>query len=129
MESFEKERAVETYKSLIQFSIETMKTLLLLNGGAVVALLAYLGNITNKGSCVPDMRWPMGAFITGLFFCGLTFILSYLTQLRLHQENMSGRKEGFFTRHQTWLNFAAGSAILSVVCFICGSIWAVCNFQ
>ena len=37
------EHTSETYRSLISISMEGLKTLLLINGGAVVALLAYLG--------------------------------------------------------------------------------------
>lgn len=44
-----KEHALETYKSLIQTSVEGMKLLTLLNGGAAVALLAYLGNVAPHG--------------------------------------------------------------------------------
>lgn len=41
--SFNEEHALETYKSLITVSMEGLKTLLLINGGAVVAMLAFLG--------------------------------------------------------------------------------------
>lgn len=41
--SIEDDHALETYKSLISFGTEALKALQLLNGGAIVALLAYLG--------------------------------------------------------------------------------------
>jgi hypothetical protein len=72
----QKEHALETYKSLIQISVEGMKLLALLNGGAAVALLAYLGNVAGKGSQTPDMRYPMGFFLAGLVLCGLAFLCS-----------------------------------------------------
>ena len=37
------EHAVETYRSLVQIVSEGLKILLLLNGGDVIAILAYLG--------------------------------------------------------------------------------------
>jgi hypothetical protein len=37
-----KEHAVETFRSMIQISVESMKLLALLNGGGAVALLPYL---------------------------------------------------------------------------------------
>ena len=42
----------ETYKSVISISQESFKAPLLLNGGAVVALLAYLGQSPDRTS--PD---------------------------------------------------------------------------
>ena len=41
--SFNDEHAIETYKSLISISTEALKAFQWLNGGAVVALLAYIG--------------------------------------------------------------------------------------
>jgi hypothetical protein len=40
----------ETFKSLITISIELLKMLALVNGGAAVALLAYLGNLASRAS-------------------------------------------------------------------------------
>jgi hypothetical protein len=37
----------ETYKGLITIFIEALKALALVNGGAAVAILAYLGNVAN----------------------------------------------------------------------------------
>jgi len=62
----QREHAIETYKSLIQISVEVMKLLALLNGDAAVALLAYLGNVTQKGGTVPDMRIPMLSYLVGV---------------------------------------------------------------
>jgi hypothetical protein len=38
----------ETFKSLIAISLELLKMLALVNGGAAVALLAYLGNLASR---------------------------------------------------------------------------------
>jgi len=43
--TFDEEHALETYKSLIGFGTEGLKAMQLLNGGAIVALLAYLGQV------------------------------------------------------------------------------------
>ena len=37
----------ETYKSMNSISVEVMKSVLLVNGGAVIAVLSYLGAINN----------------------------------------------------------------------------------
>jgi uncharacterized membrane protein YidH (DUF202 family) len=124
-----KEYAVETYKSLIHISVEGMKLIAVLNGGAAVALLAYLGSVASKGSAVPDMRWPMALFIFGLLLCGLAFLFSYLTQLRLydvsiHQaQTLTGRSWSF------WLHLAIVCVILSLLLFASGGLVAVWRFQ
>jgi hypothetical protein len=120
-----KEHALETYKSLIQISIECIKLLALLNGGASVALLAYLGNIAGKNWEVPDMRWPMGLYLFGLFCCGITFVASYCTQLALYNESM-GRP---FTKHECLLRWAIASAFLSIISFAVGSFLSVVKFK
>ena len=49
---------VETFKGLINLSIEGLKALLLINGGAAVAILAYLGNLASRASVahLPDVK-------------------------------------------------------------------------
>ncbi len=121
-----KEHLIETYKSLIQMAIEALKLLALLNGGAAVAILAYLGNIAGKSQPMPDMRCPMMSYVFGLFFCGLAFIVSYLTQNRLYNEAMG--RPGRIISHQHLLWIALFFAFLSLVAFAIGSLLAVWRF-
>ena len=125
----QKEHALETYKSLINISVVGLKLLALLNGGAAVALLAFIGNISDKGLLIPDMRVPMGFFLGGLSFVGIAFFLSYRTQYILYQEEMQGLQKQERRRHVFWLIFASISAMLSLLFFIIGSILAVWGFQ
>jgi hypothetical protein len=48
----------ETFKSIFQFAIEALKALLLINGGAAVAILAYLGSLNSHDpkAHVPHMK-------------------------------------------------------------------------
>jgi len=75
---------IETYKSLVTLSTEAFKFCALANGGAAVAILAYLGNVVGKDHLVPvpDMRYPMAAFLEGLVFCGLAMLFAYCIQFR-----------------------------------------------
>jgi hypothetical protein len=79
----------ETYKSLITISVEALKMVALINGGAAVALLAYLSNFTSRSSGIrpPNMTCALGCFAFGLLLTVLAFISSYLTQLRLYNED------------------------------------------
>lgn len=49
----------ETFKGLIALSIEALKALLLINGGAAVAILAYLGSLASpqpeRASAQPEI--------------------------------------------------------------------------
>src|SRR5205823_11459478 len=95
---------LETYKSLISLSIEGFKFSALINGGAAVALLAYLGNVVGKGGVAPDMRCPMAFLLAGLASCGASLFVAYLTQLRLLNE--IGRNEKPMPGHIWYLRFA-----------------------
>lgn len=117
---------LETYKSLISISIEGFKFGALANGGAAVALLAYLGNVAGKQSSVPNMRVPMAAFLAGLCFVGAAMLFSYLTQLKLLSEIGVSARPKLSHGWSLWL------AILSFICslsaFAYGSWQAVVRF-
>lgn len=81
----------EIYKSLITISVEALKMLALVNGGAAVALLAYLGNLASRsnGTRLPNMTCALACFASGLFLTVLAFIASYLTQLTLYNQDLT----------------------------------------
>ena len=118
---------IETYKSLITLSIEGFKFAALANGGAAVALLAYLGNVAGKGASAPDMRCAMAAFLAGLAACGLAMLFAYLTQLKLLNESRNGERPKLSHGWLLW------SAIVLFVCslvfFGVGSWQAVVGFR
>src|SRR5574341_572110 len=114
MPDIQKEHAIETFKSLIQISVEGLKLLALLNGGAAVALLAYLGNVAGKGLSPADMRLPMACYLVGLLLCGLAFAASYLTQLRLYNESMGQSGTSVISHHTFWLWSGMTLALLSL---------------
>ena len=121
-----KEHAIETYKSLISISMEGLKLLALLNGGAAVALLAYLGNVVGKGAHVIDMRLPMVCYVAGLMLCSLAYCASYVTQLRLYNESV-GRPSG--VPHTRLLYSAMVLVALSLAAFVVGSVIAAYRFK
>jgi hypothetical protein len=76
----------ETFKGLIALSIELLKALLLINGGAAVAILAYLGSLASHaspGAHQPNMKNALLCFSLGVLTAAMTFLVAYLTQLRL----------------------------------------------
>ncbi len=82
--SFNDEHAIETYKSLISISTEALKAFQWLNGGAVVALLAYRSELAVPAKCALTL------FVLGLIAASAAFVTSYLTQLSLYNEDVRG---------------------------------------
>lgn len=105
--------------------------LALLNGGAAVALLAYLGNLAGKPHPLPmpDMRYPMAFFLAGLVLCGLCFITSYLTQFTLYNEAMGVPNDRFYKKHRFWLTLALALVLSSIISFALGAYSAVASFK
>ena len=117
--SFNDEHAIETYKSLISISTEAFKALQLLNGGAAVALLAYLGQVApTHPTVLVHATMPLGLFVAGLVAGTVVYITSYLTQLALHNENIGVMESG---RHQRWLWISFSLGVGSVALFSLGA--------
>lgn len=114
----EAEHAVETYKSLISISTEGFKALQLLNGGAVLAVLTYLGQRHTTGPDVLRAALPMGLFVAGLAAGTLVYATSYLTQFALHNENMKRYKVG---KHKKWLWLSFILCLASLALFSFGA--------
>lgn len=117
--SFNTDHALETYKSLISISVELLRSLLLLNGGAIVALLAYIGQAKNGTEVAKNASCSLSLFIVGLVLAALAFIGSYLTQLTLYNESV--RSETFKGSHSPWLWVSFTIGFLSLVAFSCGA--------
>lgn len=74
-----------------KYAIEGMKALLLLNGGAAIALLTFIGNRAPAAAVKPIIAAAVGnsllSFGVGTVSAASVFILAYLTQL--HYGNAS----------------------------------------
>ncbi|HEY8118559.1 MAG TPA: hypothetical protein VIE91_04910 [Methylophilaceae bacterium] len=126
-ENITQEHWLETYKSLITLSLEAFRFSALANGGAAVALLAYLGNLAGRPNmAMVDMSCPMMAYLSGLVLCGVSVLFGYLTQLKLLNE--IGKTEKFFFGHSCYLLMALGMYIASLTAFGYGSYLAVLRF-
>jgi hypothetical protein len=131
--TFAEERQLKTFDSMIQLALTGFKLMVLLNGGAAVALLAYLGNITGNASTAatgtvlvpPDLRAPMVFFILGLICCMAAVGLGYRTQYFLAKEVSGTAGYGSYRAWFVWgsLLFAA-----SIACFGIGAFWAAARF-
>src|SRR5438067_845146 len=75
---------------MIQIGIEALKGLQLLNGGAIVALLAYLGQTNNGVTVATHVYWPLAWFVIGLVGAMSAFLGIYFTQFSLFNEDFRG---------------------------------------
>lgn len=117
--TFQEEHKLETYKSLIGISTEAFKALQYLNGGAVFAVLTYLGQLDNPSTEILGYALcPLTFFILGLVSGTLVYVSSYITQFALYNEknpNYVGSK------HQVWLYISLLLCVLSLGLFSVGT--------
>jgi hypothetical protein len=124
MMDFRDEHAIETYRSLISISLAGLKTLMLINGGAVVALLTYLGQSPQGPNLATHVWWSLGAFVAGVVFCVAAFFGSYQTQFALYNESVSpATKSGL--PHMKWQRITIAFVLLSCVAFAVGAFSTV----
>src|SRR4030095_14550207 len=110
---FRKEHAIETYRSLISISLAGLKTLMLINGGAVVALLTYLGPSPQGPNLAAHVLWSLCAFVAGVVFCVAAFFGSYQTQFALYNESVSpATKSGL--PHMKWQRITIAFVLLRI---------------
>lgn len=138
MADFKDTHRDEAFKSLVPMSIEVLKICVFLNGGAAVAILAFLGNILSKPNPAtglnlgPSLRLFAGGAVLG----SLAFAFAYLCQLALFNEDMgygpsnpaSPRGIRFLLDHRGWLWLAIGCVLSSLGCFLRGCWEAAAQF-
>lgn len=121
---FAAEQALETYRSMISIGTESLKALQLINGGAIVAILAYLGQAANGATVAREVSRPLGFFVAGLVVATVAFLTTYLTQHRLLHDLLDSEAEGR-SRHTFWLVVTVVLALASVALFAWGARGAV----
>ena len=74
------------FEAAVEFAILAIRTLILINGAAVIALLTFVGQVwandQHNGSAMAHILfWPLLCFLIGLVMAVLTTMLAYLTQM------------------------------------------------
>lgn len=123
-------RWVEIYKGMIALSIEAFKVSALANGGAAVALLAYLGDSKDQ-KLAGAMQLPMFCFLMGLVFCALSILFSYFNHRSLAREldpNPSVATKPDPCIRKIQLAAAVSLFVVSLIMFVLGAIFAVMKY-
>lgn len=74
--------AVEHFKSVIEAGKEAVNASIIINGGAVIALMAFLGNVASKLGRVAfvSLAEPLLCFGIGVLCGGVAFGTRYISQ-------------------------------------------------
>lgn len=128
------EHTLETYRSLVTIAVQSLKVLQLLNGGAIVALLAYLGQISNRAEFIPSVMWPSVLFVIGLVAAVGAHFGAYFTQLARFNKDIVYHNQknahndtaiGYEQREKCWLTATVVLGAGSLLLFAVGALIAV----
>jgi hypothetical protein len=105
-----------------KYAVEALKALLVINGGAAVALLAFAGQISKNGGDLVSTASRLGnsllGFGLGALFAAMAFVAAYIAQLQYGRggENYCWAHLSHFAAY-LWL-------IFSVAAFVTGLVFA-----
>ena len=120
--------SIETYKSLIAIGQFALRFVLLINGGAAIAVLAFVGDLAASVG-MPDVGMALTWYVLGIAIGGIAMGTSYLTQLVLFNDMRGEESPRFFKKHQPWLTVSFLLFVLSIVAFALGSFSAVASYE
>ena len=115
---------LEMFKSVISTGQNALKSVILINGGAAVALLAFIGSIWDKSTNDIVIKIllliSMAGFVFGTFLGGVSASFTYLTQhLYSKQKHRKAVVLGMICDILVFISYAV---------FVIASIFAFCAF-
>ena len=114
---------IELLKSVVSSGESVLKTLLLINGGATVAVLAFLGNVLTKEPPkgvvleIPKFATGLSRFTAAVVCIGAAAVFRFLSIW--FARNKPQRLE------MPLALLALAGGVASLVLFVCGSMWVV----
>lgn len=111
--------SLEEFRSVIQSGQNALKTALLMNGGASIALLAFIGKLTERQqSQIPNFAEALAIFVLGVFSIVVASGSTYLSQW-------------FYAEFGNWARrTGAGFNILSILLALTSYglfVWGMCK--
>lgn len=111
------------FEAAVEFAVLALRTLVLVNGAAVIALLTFVGQVwandqRNGSSMAHILFWPLIFFLSGLIMALVAIILAYITQM-LTTEHGAGTIPAISKKVR---RFAILAAVLSVLSFAAGAV-------
>jgi hypothetical protein len=125
--------SIEMFKSVIEAGLTAIKSVMLVNGGAAVALLAFLGNISARqdrpdADLVGGMSLAMLTFFGGAGCAVAATLTRYLAQAFYGWYSDYDRRWLFWTGH-FWTGTAIALTFMSLLSFLFGGILAYSAFR
>ncbi len=120
LQEFDKTHKVETFKSILTISMEVMKALILINGGAAAGMVATLDKlrlVITAGA----LQGAMVCFVLGLISAVLAGCGGYFTQYAMHEKNM-GREIAI--GWDRWRKGTIAICMISLAFFSAGALTA-----
>ena len=113
-----KEKSSDRHDTRAEIAHQGIRGLIILNGGACVALLALLQSLWSKPSnphpLVTWLLWSILIYALGTLAGAAIFIPRYFTSLRYEQGNLKKAKR--------WERLSWGLQVLPLVLFLAGTI-------
>jgi len=119
----EKDEKLELYKSILSTSQQAVNYCFLLNGGAIIAIITFLGNYKGTTVDANPMATSIKIFVFGLISAATSSILLYITQYSYFRVALTGSRPFFFSG-TTYRIVVLILLICSIVLFAFGSIYA-----
>ena len=110
-------RAVEHFKSVISMAELSLKSSILINGAAAIALLTFVGN--GKGAIKEYIVFGIFVFGLGALLGGLATLFAYLTQNNYMNQINNKQEINNEGGHKALAIF---TCLASYVCFFVGTI-------
>ncbi len=86
--------------AVIAFATLGLKSLLLANGGALVALLTFLGSVQTFPSAKVAIWWAFALFVAGLFLALISVVFAYFAQSSVSFQTNAGAEGMFFHEYR-----------------------------
>lgn len=103
----------------IKYAVEGIKTSLLLNGAAAIALMTF----ANTHEAFGGMKLALFLFSLGAIVSAIAFMGAYYSQLNYGNAEVPGPgKDGFWRKGQNWNKATAIMVVASVAIFFGGSL-------
>lgn len=120
-----REAGKAAFQALIDLEKESFKALLLINGGALVAIIAFLGQVLGRQTSTAItlqlglLRWSMVAFVAGIFCAVSSVLLSYFGS---HYNSIREPRQSLSERLNMWSRIML---LLSTLAFTTGCVMAI----
>lgn len=130
----DEKRADDLEKASVDASVEGLKALLILNGGASISLLAFLASTMGKGEMNPtETQFVTGAIKALVFFsigAGLAVVACLFAYLANQAYSSHLRWREKYRRHWTYGTAWTGAGLVTMILSLClffYGVYTICS--